>query len=203
MKAVSIPISSIGHGVTVTFGHRLGLKNHEWHLEDLESPWLHPFFEEMKLSSSAERQIKLTLVLNRDGSLVRAAGEIEFSPELECVRSLTLFRQRIVAPLKGVFVDNALAQPQKTINHHANAKNQTTAEEDGLLLTQEDFDVYSYQKNMIDLDELLLDAMQTALPDRPLCHEQCKGICVECGQVLNNLKNCEQEGECPNLHFFH
>ena len=202
MKSVGISISSIGNGVTVTYGHLLGLKNHELHLENIESPWLHPFLQEMKLSQDFEGQLKITLTLKRDGSLVRAVGEIEYSPELECVRSLTLFRQKIVAPLKGVFVNEPLAQPQKTTTHQPTVKGPTTSEEDGLLLTAEDFDVYSYSKNMIELDELLLDAMQTDLPDRPLCHEQCKGICTTCGLVLNNRLSCDAGDECPNLQLF-
>lgn len=41
----------------------------------------------------------------------------------------------------------------------------------------------------VDLDQPLRDALVTALPDRFLCREDCRGLCAQCGQDLN-------EGDC-------
>lgn len=44
--------------------------------------------------------------------------------------------------------------------------------------------------NRLVLDERLREAVLLALPMRPLCREDCRGLCPRCGKLLN-------EGPCP------
>ena len=43
---------------------------------------------------------------------------------------------------------------------------------------------------MIDLDTLLRDALVPAVPYRPLCDPDCKGLCASCG-VNRNETTCD------------
>lgn len=54
-----------------------------------------------------------------------------------------------------------------------------------LELDEEDFGVYSVDGEELDLDPLLIEQIQLAVPMRPVCREDCKGLCGSCGQNLN------------------
>jgi uncharacterized protein len=47
-----------------------------------------------------------------------------------------------------------------------------------------DDDVSRLERDLIDLEPLLRDAVVLALPFQPLCQDDCPGLCVECGARL-------------------
>ena len=50
------------------------------------------------------------------------------------------------------------------------------------------------------LDEIVVDNIILSLPMKPLCSDNCKGICPECGQDLNEGEcDCEVEALDPRL----
>ena len=53
-------------------------------------------------------------------------------------------------------------------------------------------DEYEYlnEEHTIDLEPLIRAALIMVLPQRPLCKEDCKGLCFECGANLNH-ETCE------------
>ena len=53
----------------------------------------------------------------------------------------------------------------------------------------EDEEAYGFEGDLIDLGPMVRDAVVLELPLAPLCREDCKGLCVECGADRN-------EGEC-------
>ena len=48
----------------------------------------------------------------------------------------------------------------------------------------EEFEVSTLQADLVDLEPLLRDAVVLALPFRPLCQDDCPGLCPECGARL-------------------
>jgi uncharacterized protein len=55
-----------------------------------------------------------------------------------------------------------------------------------------DLDFSVYQGDEIDLDELVLEQLELALPTRLLCREECRGLCEQCGADLNEREcGCE------------
>jgi len=48
----------------------------------------------------------------------------------------------------------------------------------------EDDEVSALQDDLVDLEPLLRDAVVLALPFRPLCRDDCPGLCPECGARL-------------------
>lgn len=60
-------------------------------------------------------------------------------------------------------------------------------------LTKEDLDLTFFNGEEIDLTELLNEQLQLSIPYRPVCREDCKGICSYCGKDLNFGEcNCEK-----------
>jgi uncharacterized protein len=56
-------------------------------------------------------------------------------------------------------------------------------------LKAEDLEFSFYQGDEIDLTPLIREQVLLALAERPLCREECRGLCPQCGANLN-------EGDC-------
>jgi len=59
-------------------------------------------------------------------------------------------------------------------------------------LHNDDLDVCYYEGDEIDLDPFIYEEIMLNLPLRPLCSEECKGICPTCGKN-RNTEPCD----CP------
>ncbi len=57
-----------------------------------------------------------------------------------------------------------------------------------------DDDTYRVRGTEIDLEPMLRDAIALALPLKPLCAEDCLGLCATCGGDLN-LQTCDHSDE--------
>jgi uncharacterized protein len=53
-------------------------------------------------------------------------------------------------------------------------------------------DVYEYENNELDLYPYLRETMILELPVKPLCNEDCKGLCPICGKNKNE-NDCGHE----------
>lgn len=59
--------------------------------------------------------------------------------------------------------------------------------------TQEN-EEYTYQGKTLSLDKMVYDAILLGLPHQLLCREDCRGICPQCGQNLNDkMCGCKSE----------
>lgn len=67
-------------------------------------------------------------------------------------------------------------------------------------LTKGDLDLTFFNGEEIDLTELLNEQLQLAIPYRPICKEDCKGICSYCGKDLN-FGDCDCEKRSWGLKF--
>ena len=102
-----------------------------------------------------------------DGLLVR--GLVSADVTMACARCLTELQQRITADVVELFTDPAAAE------------------------SPDDLDAgYEITDGTIDLDTLIRDALVPAVPYRPLCSEDCKGLCAQCGTNRNDGDcNCQ------------
>lgn len=96
-----------------------------------------------------------------DGLLVR--GTVSADLLLACARCLTDLQQRVAVEVVELFTDPATAEQSDDI-------------EPG----------YEIGDGVIDLDALLRDALVPAVPYRPLCDPDCKGLCATCGTNRND-----------------
>ena len=81
----------------------------------------------------------------------------------ECSRCLDEVRQAVSPTFQGLFVyDDAKVEDEE----------------------EEPEDVYEFDGDAIDLEELVRDAVVTALPFIPLCEPDCPGLCDQCGARL-------------------
>ncbi len=70
----------------------------------------------------------------------------------------------------------------------------TTETREDLELQAEDLEVSSYQGDFIDLAPIIYEQIILQIPIKPLCSEDCKGLCPHCGTNLNVAScNCNLE----------
>ena len=58
-----------------------------------------------------------------------------------------------------------------------------------LELTGEEMDVYYFEGDEIDLGELVYEEVLLNIPMKPVCREDCKGLCDICGRN-RNIEEC-------------
>jgi uncharacterized protein len=64
----------------------------------------------------------------------------------------------------------------------------------------EDADEMIFDGKTIDLDPIVREQVLLALPMNAVCREDCKGLCAQCGQNLNEKRcGCEQKVIDPRL----
>jgi uncharacterized protein len=59
-------------------------------------------------------------------------------------------------------------------------------------LHDKDLEFSYYENDELDIDQLIRDQLELALPVRMLCREDCRGLCPQCGADLN-VETCQ----CP------
>jgi uncharacterized protein len=67
-------------------------------------------------------------------------------------------------------------------------------------MQQEDVDTSYYRDHQIDLNQLMREQFYLALPMKPLCAADCRGLCPQCGTNLNTGScTCTSGWEDPRL----
>ncbi|MBI4686926.1 MAG: DUF177 domain-containing protein [Nitrospirae bacterium] len=67
-------------------------------------------------------------------------------------------------------------------------------------LRKTELDISFYKDDEISIEELIKEQLLLAVPMKPLCSPDCKGICPECGKDLNDgACECKTEKIDPRL----
>jgi uncharacterized protein len=74
------------------------------------------------------------------------------------------------------------------------------AQDDEREVEEDDLGVSYYRDDQVDVNELLREQFYLALPMKPLCREDCKGLCPQCGTSLNTgTCDCHVGWDDPRL----
>lgn len=111
--------------------------------------------------------IDVQLSYYRAGTELFFEGRLEGSTAAECARCAEEFESGIERPFRFIMTPRSIAEEGK-------AGDGTYAVYDG---------------DKVDLSPLIREELLIALPTRPLCREECRGLCPRCGTNLN-------QGEC-------
>ncbi len=116
--------------------------------------------------------IECAVVLRKLGSKISLQGEISFSLVLRCSRCF----------------ENFSLEKKETLSTYYIARETSfnTEKED---LSQIDILTEYYDNETIDLSQLLYDTVNLSIPIKPLCKDDCRGLCPICGSDLNT-KSC-------------
>ena len=122
------------------------------------------------------------LELNKTGKEIIVSGEVTTKVELQCSRCLKIFKRDLELPVEVVY------HPLEEIGVERHE------------LKDDELDMGFYRGEELDLKELLMEQLLLNIQMKPLCSEECKGLCPRCGTDLNMGKcGCEQKEVDPRL----
>jgi uncharacterized protein len=113
------------------------------------------------------------LTIRKFDNLVTVQGPVGCTMSITCSRCLDDFTLDLRA-----FLDIKLT-PRTKITRASEAE-----------LRLDDMDVYYYEGDEIDLDPFIYEEVLLNVPIRPVCAEDCKGLCPVCGRN-KNVEDCQ------------
>ena len=127
--------------------------------------------------------VDLAFEIHKDKDKFRLVGTVVTELELACSRCLDSFRLPVAAPfdLRYLPASEASSEGEREVD-------------------DEDLETSYYENDAIDVNELLREQFYLALPMKPLCREDCRGLCAQCGTNLNTGScDCAPVWEDPRL----
>lgn len=109
--------------------------------------------------------LDLDLRLESVSEGVLVSGTVTGAVEGECGRCLAALDETLTVRIQELFA-------------YENSTTDETTDED---------EVRRLQGDLIDLEPVVRDAVVTALPTNPLCRDDCRGLCAECGEPWDDL----------------
>ncbi len=100
-------------------------------------------------------------------------GELCFHYPEGCIRCLTPVWQDLSIPLQLAFLDEKFE------------KSSLLEDQISFVFGEEEYELFYFQKKKISLKELFEELISFHRPDFVLHHEECKGLCQDCGEDLN------------------
>lgn len=116
------------------------------------------------------------------GSDILVQGELVGTLQLECVRCLTQFQRSFALSFEGLFVEGG--------DGEFPAGRESGLREDAG--QPDEVERYLIHDECIELGTLLREQVILSVPMQPLCAEDCRGLCSQCGENLN-VGSCD----CP------
>jgi uncharacterized protein len=127
------------------------------------------------------RLVELNLHVRREGADVLVTGRVGATVPQVCGRCLEAFPVEVRAPVDSRFVPRP-------------------ATGDRVELTADDLEMDFYGNDQLDLGALVETETTLALPMKPLCREDCRGLCPVCGGN-RNLAACSCRDRKPDPRF--
>jgi uncharacterized protein len=152
---------------------------------DLGPEWFARWHEDDPDLEFADARITGAVELSKHGLDILVRGHLAGRFALPCSRCLESFTSPLAADFDLLLVPGPPAG--------------LSAEEE---LSQPDLDLDYYTGEVVDLESILREQIILMLPIKPLCEEDCKGLCPRCGANLNR-ETCHCQTEAVNSPFAH
>jgi uncharacterized protein len=124
----------------------------------------------------------ITIRAERKGEEVELAGHLEATVQISCDRCLKPSSVQVDQDFELLYIP-----PLKP-----------GAPDDEKELGRDDLSIAFYQDQVIDVDDLVREQIELALPMSRLCTEECQGLCPHCGANLNEKRcGCEEKDTDP------
>lgn len=134
-----------------------------------------------------------TLDIYPEGTNVHAQGEFDGYVTVACSRCVEPVKLEIHEALHITFLPLADMPSDDDDDDGGKRDNdKDKADDDGAEVGEEDLDVFGYDGEKVDLEPLFREQFVLAVPYAPLCSENCKGLCPQCG-INRNVETCQCE----------
>lgn len=127
--------------------------------------------------------VSLVFDVHKDKDKFHLVGRVKTTLELPCSRCLEPFTIDVDEPFD--------------LQYHPHTQNTGEGERE---IEADDLDTAFYENDEIDLGQLMQERFYLALPMKPLCSDDCKGLCPHCGTNLNKATcDCTTLWDDPRL----
>ncbi len=138
-----------------------------------------PKLEDIKIIKPFKAVMRVEKKVNE----VFIKGIVNGEVELQCSRCLKDY----IMPIKTIF--EITYHPVEILN-----------KEELVELKKDEMEVDFYREGLIDTEDIIRDQILLNIPMKPLCSENCKGLCPVCGIDLNEFKcQCEKKEIDPRF----
>lgn len=154
-------------------------------LDFVEKPEVFPVLTEMAKAGEClfSGPVSVYLQVQQIQGLISATGRLTTSVKLDCSRCLKTFESQLSTPLKLIY-SRQPSEPDEIADSDQH-ETELSIEQMGLIY---------FQGDEIDLNPALQEQMVMALPIKPLCQQDCKGLCPHCGIDRNTSQcNCHRQ----------
>ena len=154
------------------------------------SAYLKTLADQFQVSCTINHPLDVSVHLEALNSGILVRGTLEGIVTLICDRCAEDYEQKIAANFESFE-----ANPENEQDHEVNIKASEPFE------PLETRIILDAKNNLVlDLGAILWEEFLLALPLKPLCSENCQGICPKCGTNLNlSSCNCQKEEGDPRL----
>jgi uncharacterized protein len=144
-------------------------------------------------SSSRSRPVQAHFSLRKVDDVVVVQGNVDTKIQLICSRCANPFQLAAHPHFSGLFCKD----PVMAGVGHLQEKGKPGGQNKGFARhahdqslddpanEAKDLDITYLSGDTIDLQEILTEQLQLQIPFQPLCREECKGMCSNCGADLN------------------
>jgi uncharacterized protein len=127
--------------------------------------------------------VSLAFDIHKDKDQFHLVGDVKTTLELPCSRCLEPFRR----PVDSHF----------DLRYQPKSENTGDGERE---IEEDDLTTAFYENEEIDLGQLMEEQFYLSLPMKPLCTDECKGLCPQCGTNLNRETcDCKRDWEDPRF----
>jgi uncharacterized protein len=142
---------------------------------------LHALSESGECSFPEPLSVHLNIV--REFDHIRVTGRVETSIILGCSRCLSSFKKELDSPFTIFYM-----------------KDEGLGQDEDVELSDEDLITATYDSGEIDFTDEISQQVLLSIPIKPLCSEECMGLCPQCGIDLNDSQ-CSCNKNNKNIHF--
>ena len=128
--------------------------------------------------------VHVSLSVAREFDHIRVHGGVGTKVRLSCSRCLSVFTSDISSAFTVFFTKAAAAEQER----------------DEIELAEEDLVSATYSGDEIDFSDEIAEQILLEIPYKPLCSEDCKGLCTSCGADLNST-DCSCSSNALSMAF--
>ena len=148
----------------------------EVHFSDPKEEWNRYLQETPSIDFIIKGPVVVEARLRLTGKAVQVQAEVHTTLSLRCCRCLEDFPYSLTSPIVVTLFPGT-----------------HVAKEGEIELEREDLETAYFSGDEIDLSGLIREQIFLTIPYKPLCHEDCKGLCSRCGANLNIVDcGCEK-----------
>lgn len=151
-------------------------------------PWfLNVLKESLAVFYQTQNNGSARFQIYRTGDNVLCTGQLLCDCYPTCSRCLKVFRHHLEIPIRQTLVPLYESPRQLEIEQKEEVE-----------LVKEDLDFAFYEGDRFNLASILREQIILELPMQPVCSENCKGLCSQCGKDLNE-GTCHCQPPSPDL----